>query len=183
MLPSKGEITMGINPGRPGTDEHAAYFSLYIDRVPDGNIVDLLVQQLESTCALLAPLTPQQAAFRPKPDDWNITEVVGHMADTERVFAYRALRVARNDRTPLASFDQDLFVANANFSHRPLAELLDEFAVVRRASIALLCTLDGEAWLRRGTVGDNPTSTRAVAYIMAGHELHHVADFRARYRI
>lgn len=174
---------MGISPGRPGTDEHVAYFSLYIDRVPDGNIIDVLIDQLASTRALLAPLTPSQAAFRPKPDDWNINEVVGHLADTERVFTYRALRVARNDRTPLASFDQDLFVATANFARRPLVNLLDEFASVRHATVALLRTFDAEAWQRKGTASDNPISVRALAYIIAGHELHHVADFRERYWI
>jgi hypothetical protein len=116
-------------------------------------------------------------------EDWNIIEVVGHVADAERVFAYRALCIARTDTTPLLSFDQDLYVAAANFARRPLADLLDELATVRRATLSLLRGLDVEAWLRRGTVNNNPMSVRALAYIIAGHELHHLEDFRQRYNI
>ncbi len=105
------------------------------------------------------------------------------MADAERVFAYRALRIARNDRTPLPGFDQDLFVANANFASRPLVALLDEFSTVRHATVALLRTLDEAAWQRQGIASDNPLSVRALAYIIAGHELHHLLDFRQRYQI
>lgn len=172
-----------INPGRPAQGEHLPYFSQYIDLVPEGNIVELLARQFETTHSLLAPLSPEQVNFRPKPADWNSLEVIGHLADTERVFAYRALRIARNDSTPLASFDQDLFVATANFANRPLADLLDEFATVRRATIAFLRTLESQAWVRIGTAADHPISVRALAYVIAGHELHHVADFRQRYRI
>jgi len=171
------------NPGRPGPDEYLAYYGQYIDRVPDGDMIALLDCQLDSTCALLAPLSPEQANFRPKPEDWNIIEVMGHIADGERVFAYRALRIARGDSTPLASFDQDLFVANANFSSRSLTDLLDEFAAVRRATMAFFRTLDEDGWLRQGIAADNPISVRALAHIIAGHELHHVADFRQRYRL
>lgn len=172
-----------INPGRPGPDEYGAYYGSYIARVPAGDICDQLAQQLDAFCALLAPLSAEQADFRPKPEDWSIREVVGHIADGERVFAYRALRIARNDETPLASFDQDLFVANGNFSSRTLGDLLEEFVTVRRATLSLLHTLSAEAWLRRGTASGNPTSARALAYIIAGHELHHVADFHQRYNI
>ncbi|MEZ4728251.1 MAG: DinB family protein [Caldilineaceae bacterium] len=172
-----------IKPGRPGSNEHLPYFSQYIDLVPDGDIVELLISQLQTTCQHLSPLSPEQVNFRPKPEDWNILEIIGHLADTERVFAYRALRIARNDSTPLPSFDQDLFVANANFANRPLADLLDEFATVRRATIAFFRTLDHEAWLRIGTASNHPISVRALAYGIAGHELHHVADFRQRYRV
>lgn len=170
-------------PGRPGPDEYGAYYASYIARLPDGDICDQIAQQTDAFCALLAPLSAEQANFRPKPDDWNILEVIGHITDGERVFAYRALRIARNDSTPLASFDQDLFVANGNFSSRTLGDLLDEFVTVRRSTLSLLHTLSSEAWLRRGTASDNPISVRALAYIIAGHELHHVADFRQRYNI
>jgi hypothetical protein len=179
----KGETMTSINPGRPEPDEYLAYYGQYINRVPDGDILDLLARQLDATSNLLAPLSPEQANFRPKPDDWSITEVVGHLADAERVFAYRTLWIARSDHTPLPSFDQDLFVANANFSRRPLADLLDEFVAVRHATSALLRTLDAAAWLRKGIAADNPISVRALAYIIAGHELHHVADFRQRYNV
>jgi hypothetical protein len=171
------------NPGRPGADEYGAYYASYIERVPDGDICDQLARQLESARALLTPLSLEQVNFRPNPDDWNILEVIGHVADAERVFTYRALRIARGDSTPLASFDQDLYVANADFSSRTLADLLDEFTVVRRATLALFRTLSAEAWLRRGAASNSPVSVRALAHIIAGHELHHMADFRQRYNI
>lgn len=172
-----------INPGRPEPDEYLAYYGQYIKRVPDGNLFALLAVQSENTCTLLASLSPERANFRPKPTDWNITEVVGHLADSERVFAYRALCIARNNPTPLPSFDQDLFVANANFANRPLATLLDEFTTVRQATLAFLRTVEAEAWLRQGVAADHLISVRALAYIIAGHELHHVADFRQRYNV
>lgn len=169
--------------GRPEAGEYLPYFGQYIDRVPEGDIVELLTQQLDATCRLLAPLSSAQVNYRPKPEDWNILEVLGHITDGERVFAYRALRIARNDPTPLASFDQDLFVANADFASRPLTDLLDEYAAVRRATLTLFRSLSPAAWLRTGTAADHPISVRALAYISAGHELHHIADFHQRYRI
>ena len=171
------------HPGRPEAGEYLPYFGQYIDRVPTGAIVELLTKQLEATCRLLAPLSPTQVHYRPKPEDWNILEVLGHITDGERVFAYRALRIARNDPTPLASFDQDRFVANADFAIRPLADLLEAYTAVRRASLTLFRSLSPAAWLRKGTASDHPISVRALAYISAGHELHHIADFHQRYQI
>jgi hypothetical protein len=175
--------TNPTSPARPASDEYVEYYAQYVKRVPDGAIIDLLEQQLDQTRALLLPLTPAQAAFRPKPADWNVIEVVGHIADAERVFAYRALAFARGDTTALPPFDQDLYVATAGAARRPLLELLDDFAAVRHATIALFSGLDDEAWLRRGTANNSPVSVRALAYIIAGHELHHVADFRQRYNL
>lgn len=171
------------NPGRPETGEYLPYFGQYIDRVPAGDIVEQLTHQLDVTCRLLAPLSSEQVHFRPKPADWNILEVLGHITDGERVFTYRALRIARNDPTPLASFDQDLFVANADFAARPLANLLEEYTAVRRATLTLFRSLSSVAWLRKGTASDHPISVRALAYISAGHELHHIADFHQRYQL
>lgn len=167
---------MPIHPGCSLQGEHLPYYSQYIDLAPAGNIVDLLTEQLAATGALLAPLSADQVNFRPKPEDWKILEVLGHMADSERVFAYRALCVARNDATPLPSFDQDHFVANADFASRTLTDLLDEFATVRHATLSLFRTLSAEAWVRQGITVDHPITPPALAYVIAGHELHHVAD-------
>jgi hypothetical protein len=171
------------NPGRPGADEVASFFAGYVGRVPAGDIVDILRAQLEATQALLAPLSHAQLLARPKPDDWNILEVLGHVTDAEQVFAYRALRIARGDATPLAGFEQDDYVRAAHCSDQPLEELLEAYAAQRRATIALLRGLDAAAWLRRGTVSGHPCSARAWAYIAAGHELYHIADFHERYGI
>jgi uncharacterized protein (TIGR03083 family) len=173
--------TAQIAAGRPAPDEYNAYYNGYVRLVPEGDVLALLRRQGETTRQLLAPLSPEQASSRPKPDDWNIVEVVGHLADAERVFAYRALRFARGDATPLASFDQDLFVANANFARRPLNDMLEELAAVRQATLAFFQGLDPDAWLRRGMANQSEISVRALAYVIAGHELHHVDDFRRRY--
>ncbi|MGB6685780.1 MAG: DinB family protein, partial [Candidatus Acidiferrum sp.] len=107
--------------------------------------------------------------------------VLGHIADSERIFAYRALRIARGDKTPIEGFEQDDYVRGAGFNERPLASLVEEFADVRSASLALFRSLGKEAWLRRGTANKNEISVRALAYITAGHELHHRQVIEERY--
>jgi len=171
------------NPGRPNVDEAAPASVGYINRVPDGDILAILHAQLEATRALLAPLSRERALARPKPDDWNILEVLGHITDTEQIFAYRALRFARGDSTPLAGFEQDDYVCAAHCSDQTLEDLLDAYTAQRRATIALLRGFDADAWLRRGTASGNPSSARAWAYAAAGHELYHIEDFHARYAI
>lgn len=174
---------MSVPTARPAADEYAPFYAGYVDRVPEGDILQILEGQLGATQALLAPLSRERALARPTPDDWNILEVLGHITDAERVFAYRALRIGRGDQTPLAGFDQDDYVRAARFAERGLGELLEAYAAQRRATLATLRSLDAEAWLRRGVVSGQPCSARAWAYIAAGHELHHIADFHDRYGI
>lgn len=170
-------------PGRPAPDEYAQFYAGYVARVPEGDIVAILQAQLAASQALLAPLSQAQALARPTPEDWNILEVLGHITDGEQVFAYRALRIARGDTTPLAGFEQDDYVRAAHSSDLPLEMLLATYAAQRQATLALLRGLTAEAWLRRGTVSGRPCSARAWAYIAAGHELHHIADFHERYAL
>lgn len=168
---------------RPGPDEYAPFFAGYVARVPEGDILAILEQQLGTMRALLTPLSREQTLFRPTPEDWNICEVLGHITDGEQVFAYRALRIGRGDPTPLAGFEQDDYVRAARFSDRSLDELLEAYAAQRRAMIATLRSFDAEAWTRRGTVSGHPCTARAWAWIAAGHELHHLADFHERYDV
>ncbi len=172
-----------INGGRPNADEYAPFFAGYVERVPDGSILTILQNQLETTYALLAPLDQAKVLARPTPEDWNILEVLGHITDGEQVFAYRALCIARGDSTPLPGFEQDDYVRAAHFSKRTLEDLLDAYAAQRRATIAMLRSFNNEAWQRRGTVSGHTASARAFAYVAAGHELHHIADFHERYGI
>ncbi|HEU5101834.1 MAG TPA: DinB family protein [Roseiflexaceae bacterium] len=172
-----------MTTGRPGADEYAPPFAGYVARVPDGDILAILRAQLDTTQALLAPLRRAQVLARPKPDDWNILEVIGHITDAEQIFAYRALRIARGDTTPLAGFEQDDYVRSARSSERTLEDLLEAYAAQRLATIAVLRGFDDEAWLRRGTVSGHPCAARGWAYIAAGHELYHIADFHERYQI
>ncbi len=166
---------------RPDVAEYPEYFQRYVRLVPDGDIVEHLVRQRDETTELLAGLSEEQTLFRYAPGKWSVKQVIGHLSDTERVFVYRALRFSRNDATPLPGFEENDFVANANFDERPLGNLLGEFCTVRDASIAFFGTLNDELALRRGVANEMEFTVRSVPYIVAGHERHHVAVLRERY--
>lgn len=172
-----------LKSDRPASGEYAPFFAGYIERVPLGDVLATLHSQLAATQALLSPLSRDQLLARPTPRDWNILEVLGHITDAEQVFAYRALRIARGDTTPLAGFEQDDYVNNANSANQSTAQLLERYATQRLATIATFRSFDAQAWVRLGVVSDYPSSARAWAYIAAGHELHHIADFHARYGV
>jgi uncharacterized damage-inducible protein DinB len=158
---------------RPGQGDYALHYGQYIDLVPSGDFLETLREQQRDLAALLSPLSDEQAEFRYAPGKWSIKEVVGHINDAERIFSYRLLRIARGDQTPLASFEQDGYIANGNFSDRKLSELLEEFSSIREATICLIRSLDDAAWLRRGTASQKEISVLALAFIIAGHERHH----------
>ncbi len=166
---------------RPSSDEYAPYYDRYISLVPEGSIVDTLSTQFESTLKLLRGIDESNANHRYAPEKWSIKELVGHLIDSERVFAYRALRFARNDQTPLSGFEQDDFVRGGNFDDRSLASLITEFEHVRKSTISLLGSLTPEAWTRRGPANEVEISVRALAYSMAGHEIHHMNILTTRY--
>ena len=172
-----------LKPGatRPGADEYAPYYERYVSLVPEGDVLGALSRQLDDALALLGSVPAERGDGRYGPGKWSLKEVVGHVVDTERVFAYRALHIARGDAAPLPGMDQDVFMAGANFGAYTLGELADEFAHVRRASISLLGHLDEAAWARRGTASDNEVSVRALAHILAGHAEHHFNIIRTRY--
>jgi hypothetical protein len=128
----------------------------------------------------LRGVTEVQANTRHAPYTWSIKEVVGHLTDAERIFGYRALRIARHDPTLLSGFDENDYVRNATFDACPLSELATEFELVRRSHLCFFRHLKSEAWLRSGVANGNTVSVRALAYIIAGHERHHVAILRKR---
>lgn len=166
---------------RPDTSEHSPYYSRYIDRVPPGDIIGQLARQQDDTFRLLANLGADKAEYRYAPGKWSIKEVIGHVADAERIFAYRALRIGRGDATPLASFDENTYVPTGEFGARSLGDLLDELKTVRAATTALYRGFPASAMTRIGTASNAPCSVRALAWIIAGHELHHVNLLRERY--
>ena len=166
---------------RPDETEYLPYFGKYISLVPEGDIIDLLSRQLDETLGLLREIPESQAGFRYGDDKWSIKELVGHVIDAERIFAYRALRFARNDQTPLAGFEQDDYIRNAAFDERSLNDLASEFESVRRSTIYLFKQLDAEASMRAGLANGSKISVRALAYSIAGHELHHRSILRDRY--
>jgi uncharacterized damage-inducible protein DinB len=166
---------------RPGTDEYAPYYGTYIGKVPDGDLRSMLSSQLAETLALIQSIPESRGGHRYAPDKWSIKEVLGHLADSERIFSYRALRIARGDATPLPGFEQDDYVPAGGFDGRTLRDLADELAAVRQATIHLFAHLDQTALERRGTASGKPVSVRALAYIIAGHELHHLGILKTRY--
>jgi len=171
------------SPGatRPAADEYLAYYSRYIQRVPDGEIVSTLSDQIGETLALLRGLPESVATYRYAPDKWSVNEMIGHMIDTEKIFAYRALRFARADKTPVPGYEQDDYVRNSSFNSYPLAELASELEAVRKTTLHFFRHLEADAWARRGVANNAEVSVRALAYIIAGHELHHREMLRTRY--
>jgi hypothetical protein len=166
---------------RPAPDEYSPYYERYVARVPAGDLRAILERQIGDTQRLLATIPESRGEHRYAPGKWSIKDVVGHLGDTERIMCYRALRVARGDETPLPAFDENAYVPAANFGRRTLRDLAEEFAAVRGATLALFRHLDDEALDRRGTASDKTISARALGYIIAGHELHHLELLRTRY--
>ncbi len=166
---------------RPDASEYLPYYSRYIDLVPDGDLLATLRGQLDDTLGLVRGLAEEHGGHRYAPGKWNIREVMNHVIDTERIFAYRAMRIARGDRTPIEGFDENAYAAAANADARTLAGLADEWWHVRRGNVLFLGSLDADRLTRRGTANGAEVSVRALAWIMAGHERHHVALLRERY--
>ena len=166
---------------RPAQGEFLPYYEKYIVLVPAGDVVSTLDTQMGDTQALLRGLPASTSTYRYAPDKWSVNEVIGHLIDSERIFSGRALRFARNDATPLPGFEQDDYVQNSNADAYPLAELASELDAVRRATVFLFKHLDEPAWMRRGTASNGEVSVRALAYIIAGHELHHREILHTRY--
>ena len=165
---------------RPEPNEYAPYYGKYVSLVPDGDILVTLEKQQPATLTLLA--RPEaDGEFRYAPGKWSVKESLGHVIDAERVFSYRALRIARNDKTPLAGFEQDDYVKYGPFAHCTLAGLVEEFAAVRKATVLMFHALDEAAWGRRGTASNNEVTVLALAYMIAGHELHHRRIFQQNY--
>lgn len=166
---------------RPSPAEHGSYFGRYIRLVPEGDIIRLIETQAEDTLALFDEISEEQACYRYALEKWSIKEIVGHLVESEQIFVYRALRFSRNEQVPLPGFDQDAYVEAARFDRQPFRALVDEFRAVRKATVLFFQGVSDEMMERTGIASDTTLSVRAVAYILAGHERHHVAILRERY--
>jgi hypothetical protein len=166
---------------RPTNVEYSAYQEQYVSLVGEGSITDILAEQAERTIALLSSITEEQANYRYAPGKWALKEVIGHISDNERVMSYRLLRIARGDKTPLHGYDQDDFMKEAPFQSWTLSQVIEDYASVRRATLTLVRGLSDEALLRTGIANDSAISARALAYINAGHELHHLRIIQEKY--
>ncbi|MDQ2807316.1 MAG: DinB family protein [Chloroflexota bacterium] len=166
---------------RPDTTEYAPYYANYVRQVPEGDIQTLLGEQVAQVHDLLRGISEAQAEARPAPGEWTLKEIIGHLSDVERVFAYRAHRFARQDATPLAGFEQDDYVQAAGYNRRTLADLVEEWTLLRQASAHLFRSLLPGDWLRRGQAGTAEFSVRAIAYILVGHANGHLTDIQTKY--
>lgn len=166
---------------RPSPGEYPSYFEGYVSLVPEGDVVETLSRQIEETVSLLGGVSEESAGESYEPGKWSVKELVGHVIDAERVFAYRVLAIARGDDQPLPGMDQEVYVRHADFNGRTLESLVAEFGRARASTLDLLRHLDEAAWARRGVANGNESSVRALAHVMAGHEAHHVRVLRERY--
>ena len=166
---------------RPEANECAPYYHTYISQVPEGDIIEILGKQLEETVHLLKDIGEEKALYRYAPDKWSVKELIGHVIDAERVFAYRALNIARNDQSELPGMEQDDYVKFAKFDDLPLTDLLEEFRHVRQANIFLFKSFDEEMQMRKGIASGCEFTVRTFPYIIAGHEKHHQNVLKERY--
>ncbi len=167
---------------KPNEGEYASYAVMYIDLVPkDGLVLNHLQQALRSTQEFILAFPPETLSTPWKTGEWTITEILIHILDTERIFCYRALRFARNDATGLSGFEQDAYVPYSRANQRDITTILEEYAAVRKATLAFFNNLDKAAFVRAGMVGGNRVSVRALAWMIAGHEIHHLNSIRKNY--
>jgi len=174
---------MPLPIGPPARDEYADFHQGYIATVahePDGIAV---LERQQSSIVRFAALSPQQASHRYEAGKWSVKEVVGHLCDSERVVSYRLMRIARGDKTPLPGFDETAIAAGSNAARRPLADLVEELAAVRKSTIALVKSLDETGLAQRGTVNNWSLTAHGIVFIIAGHFAHHVNLLRDRYGI
>jgi uncharacterized damage-inducible protein DinB len=168
---------------KPAVGEYSSFYQGYLDRVAgEARLLPVLASQMTAFEAL-AMLDESRARFRYAEGKWTVREVVGHMADAERIFAYRMLRIARGDATPLAGFDENTYVAAADFERRTMPEVAGEWRDVRQATLSLVRSLTPESAARIGRANDVPVSVRAIAWIIAGHTAHHLGILRERYHV
>ncbi len=167
---------------RPEAEEVSPIAQAYVALVPEGDVMPVLEQQGKRTAALFEEIGEARTGdFRYAPGKWTAKEILGHLADTERIFCYRALRLARGDETPLPGFEQADYVAGGHANERTLADLLVEWRAIRAATLLLYESFSPEAWLRRGPVSQWRLSVRGIVFTTVGHELHHYAILREKY--
>lgn len=158
---------------KPQTNEYPPYYKGYVNSVPDGDLLQILDVQLKETMTLLKDLSAEMAEFRYAPDKWTIKEVMGHITDTERIMCYRLLSIGRGEQEMLPGYDDDEYVRRGRFNRFSLQELLHNQSLVRQNTILLLRSMDEKDLLQRGNANGAEVTARAIAYIIAGHEIHH----------
>ena len=171
-----------IRAGRPGPDEYDPAFAGYVAHLDETElVVEVLKDQVEGVSRRFGDLEESRGDYRYAPGKWSLKELIGHLSDTERVFAYRALRIGRGDDTALVGFDDQSYVPQLKAEDRSLADVVEEWLAVRTATLALFRGFPQQAWPRRGSASGHPISVRALAFVIAGHTRHHLQVVDARY--
>ena len=169
------------NIDRPQNEEYASYFHLYINLVPEKSIIETLVNQLKEAISLYNGLDNSKIDYRYASRKWSIKEVIIHILDTERIFNYRALRIARKDKTPLAGFEQDDYINNINWDNYPFSSILEEYELVRKHTIIFFNNMTDEMLQQSGISSDLDLAVKAIPFIIAGHEKHHLNIIKSKY--
>lgn len=165
----------------PETDEYGSFYQGYVDLVTGPNVLQTLIKQGQETYALIEQLTPEEASRRYAEGKWSVKEVIGHLIDTERIMAYRALCISRGEKTSLPGYDHDAYVQEAHFEERSLQNLSAEYDALRNANISLFNSFNEQQTLKKGRANDHTVSVRALVYIIAGHERHHLNVLEEKY--
>ena len=169
------------NSQRPTAEEYAPYYFTYVGKVGEGDITDLLKSQIEATLIAFEAVPEEKGSYSYAEGKWSIKQLLSHIIDTERIMAYRALRIARADKTPIPGFEQDDYIASFDANARTMADMIEELKSVRQSTITLFKSFTDEMLTNIGTASNLPISTRALGYIILGHELHHLGIFKERY--
>lgn len=168
---------------KPEPSEYDPYYERYIALVSEGDILDTLASQPTKLADLFKGVPDESGDFRYAEGKWSLKEVLGHLIDGERIFAYRLLRISRADDTPIEGFEQDGYIEHAHSNGRSFSDLLEEFALLRRANLIYFNNMRDDAWIRVGTANNSKISARALIYIMAGHIEHHLSILKDRYSL
>ncbi|MEH7504025.1 DinB family protein [Neobacillus drentensis] len=168
-------------PQRPLASEYPEYYKPYVNLVPEGDLLTLLKEDLVKTIELFESLSEEDGHFRYAENKWSIKEVLGHMADTERIMSYRLLRVGRGDQTALAGFNENEYVEGSQINKLPIKNILEDFIAIRKGTLTLIQNMPEEAWTNIGFANNTEVTARAIGYIIAGHALHHCKIITERY--
>jgi hypothetical protein len=176
-------MSVTMQRSRPEASEYAPFYAGYVAAVPEPDVLSALRDSGTEITAALAAIPESRGGFRYADGKWSIRELIGHVIDAERIFTYRALRLARGDSTPLPAFEENDYVRTADSDARTVADLVDELRAVRASTVRMFASFPEEAWRRTGTVSGREISVRALAYITAGHARHHLKMLRERYDV
>ena len=168
---------------RPASTDYGSWYAGYVSLVPEDDILSAIEQQSSETQKVLASLDDARGAHRYAEGKWSVKEVIGHVTDAERVFGYRAMCISRGEQRSLPGFDENEYMKHANFDDWRIGDLAESYALTRRSNIVMFRNMPPDAWTRRGIASDNPVTVNALAYIIVGHERHHLKVLRERYLV